>query len=139
MNKLHILLVCLFGLSCLLEATAHGIDPCEIGYYGVPPPPVCKWVTRNGKRVQECTAVGGGAYAAVLDDHNLVHKNANFPLSSLDFSGYCRCTLTLYSLTNNKGYYLSYPFSKSKTKKINATTLWKRATKSFKVVCAFPV
>ncbi len=139
MNKLLILLVCLFGLSMLYEASAHGIDPCKLTYYNVPPAPVCKWVTKNGKRVQECTPGKSTAYAALIDDHSLSFRKPTFALNNLKFSGECACTLTLYSLANYKGTSFGYAFSKSKTKNIYAKTIWKTPTKSFKVVCTFPV
>lgn len=139
MDKSFILLICLFGLSCLYQASAAAPKQCAIGYYDVPAPPVCTWVTGpDGKKHQECTSVGSAAFGAALDKNQKTLKEPNFPFNDLDFSGYCsKCTLTVYSKANYKGYSLSYAFSKSKAKHIYNNKLWKRATKSFKVVCTF--
>lgn len=138
MNRSLILLICLFGLSFLYQASAAAPKQCIIGYEDVPAPPFCEWVTGpDGKKHQECTSIGSAARGAALDKTAKTLREPSWNLNVLDFSGYCKCTLTIYSKTNYKGYSLSYPFSKSKTKTIYPKKLWKRATNSFKVVCAF--
>ena len=138
MNKSFILLICLFGLSFLYQASAAAPKQCEIAYYDVPAPPVCTWVTGpDGKKYQECTSNGSAAYAALLDKSDKGFSELNFPLNDIEWSGYCKCTLTLYSKSGNKSYYINYPFSNSKAKHVYANKVWKRKTTGFKVACTF--
>ena len=144
MNKSFILLVCLFGLSFLFQgsqgqtATAAAPRQCEIGYYDVPQPPVCTTeIGADGKPEQVCTAVGSAAFAANLDKNMKSFPVKSFPLNDIEWSGYCRCTLYLYSQPNYKGYSLSYPFSKNTAKHIYVNKIWRRTAKSFKVSCTF--
>ncbi len=138
MNKSFILLLCLLGLSFIFKASAAAPKQCAIEYEDAPAPPFCEWVTGpDGKKYQECIDIGSAARGERLDKTQKTLKDPDWALHVLNFSGYCKCTLTIYSKANYKGYSLSYPFSKSKTKTIYPKNLWKRATNSFKVVCAF--
>ena len=140
MNKSFILLICLFGLSFLFQGSQAQTAPkqCVIGYYDVPAPPVCiTFIDKDGKKQQECSAIGSAAFGAALDKKQKSLLESSFPLNDLDFSGSCQCTLYLYSKANYKGYSLSYPFSKSKAKHIYVNKIWTRSAKSFKIVCSF--
>ena len=139
MNKSFTLFVCFSGFLVLFQgAQAVSVSKkCSIEYEDAPLY-FCAWVTGpDGKKHQECTDAGSAARAETLDKTHKTLKDPAWALNVLNFSGYCKCTLYLYSKENYKGYSLSYAFSKSKTKKIYPDKLWKRLTNSFKVVCAF--
>lgn len=138
MNKYFILLFCLFGLSFLYQTSAAAPKECDVFYYDVPAPPVCTWVIGpDGKKYQECTSVGSAAYTATLNAKQKSFTLKSFPLNDLEWSGICKCTLTLYNKTGNKSCYINYPFSNSKAKHVYANKIWKRRTTGFKVACTF--
>jgi len=148
MNKLSLLLVCLVLFLSGHTQTTTGTTStpatpapvqCQVGYYDVPQPPVCTTETgADGQPEQVCTAVGSAAYVGILDKANPTFSENNFPLNDIDWSGTCRCSLWVYSGLNLKGqYWLQYGFSKSKTKSIVVSQIWKRPTRSFKITCTF--
>jgi len=138
MNKSFILFVCLVGLSVLFQGAQAAPRQCAIDYEDVPAPPICEWVTGpDGKKHLECTDIGSAARGVALDRTQKTLREPSWALNILNFSGYCKCTLIIYSKANYKGYSLCYPFSKSKTKTIYPSKLWKRPTRSFKVICVF--
>ena len=143
MNKLSLLLVCLVlflhGNTQTTTTTTPASVYCEVGYYNVPPPPVCTTETgADGQPVQVCTAVGSAVAAQIIDKAHPTFSLNNFPLNDIDWSGTCKCYLWLYSGVNFKGqYWLQYSFAKSKTKSIVVSQIWKRLAKSFKITCTF--
>ncbi len=139
MKRSFILLLCLFGLSFLNQASAAAAPKeCQVGYYDVAPPPVCTTeIGADGKPEQVCTAVGSAAYGWTLNAKEKSFTLKSFPLNDIEWSGYCKCTLTLYNKTGNKSYNVNYPFSNSKAKHVYANKIWKKKTTGFKVACTF--
>ena len=115
-NRLFLLLVCLLGMFFLCQG-AEIYRQCAFGYDN----------SQGGSR----------AFAAILDNDVNSFSQKNFPLNNVDFSGYCYCTLSLYSKINFKGYSISCPYSEGDAGHIYVNEIWGRKTNSFKVVCSF--
>ena len=133
-NKPSIILICLLGLSFISQASASPPKQCAIVYEDASSTSDCKSLIGPD---EECEDMGTAARGETLDKTQKTLKDPDWSLGVLNFSGDCKCTLTIYSKANFKGCSLSYPFSKSKTKKIYPDKLWKKDTRSFKVVCSF--
>ncbi len=132
-NKSSILLICLFGLSFLYQASAAAPKQCVLYYEDLIEIPSCDLTGPN----DECESTGSAAVSVTLDKSEKTLKESSWPLGVLSWDGDCKCTLKIYSKVNYQGCSLSYPFSKSKTKTIYPKKLLKKDAKSFKVVCSF--
>ena len=139
MNKFATLLMFFLGASFrLLTIQAQS---CEVGYYDVAPPPECEfYIDENGEEQEECTAIGSAAFAQLLDSNTPTLTEPSFPLSEMDISGDCDCTLRVYSGQNLSGCYVQEDIITDASEHIEVIGgIWTRSAnpQSFELTCTF--
>ena len=129
-------IVFLLGLSSL--ANAQRQRSCEIVFYGPEPPTECETIVdEEGIEIVSCAAVGAPPSRLLLDANNLSYSEANTELAEINFFGFCRCTIQLWSRPNFKGACLTYPFCRNKGHEIFTDQIWNKPNNSFRVRCKF--
>jgi len=142
MKKHFILLI--FISSLFLSVNSQIGDPdqtpreCQIVYDDIPKPPVCeKVIGPDGQEENECYATGPIPHTETTNKNDSSFSESNFPLSSIDWSGYCNCSLLVYSRVNLKGYWLTYPFRFATDSRIAVRDILKINANSFNITCTF--
>ena len=137
MTKNSILLIFLLSASFLLGLKAQ---ECQVTYYGIAPPPDCyTYIDENGEEEEQCTSVGPGVSVVYLNADASSYSEPTLPLSQIDFTGTCDCTLKLYSGSNFSGCYVRNDVATTSFEHIWVNDIWSRGTppQSFSVSCDF--
>ena len=128
-----------FILSLLYATEAKlrcSTNPCQVAFFGPESPPVCETVVdENGQEQQQCYAIGSAAFAAALSRSN-PSFGESIPLSQINFSGNCRCILTLWSQANFQGESFTYR-TQNNNDQVFPDEIWSQENQSFRVRCRF--
>lgn len=137
MIKTILLTISLISLFYAVESRLRcASGPCEIAFFGPATPPTCEtFVDENGEDQEQCFALGSAAYAASLNRGNN-NFSVSAELAEINFSGNCRCAITLWSEANFQGQSFTY-WTKNKNDHVLTNEIWSQENQSFKVRCKF--
>jgi len=89
----------------------------------------------NGQEQQHCFTIGSTDMAVILNKNTKSIQQAS-PISELDFSGKCDCTLKLWSGNEYTGKSFTYKFQARKPHFL-ISSIWSEEPNSFSVTCKF--
>lgn len=128
-------------LFCLADSKRSCLRPnrtCKIQFSTPEAPPTCLTVTNDFGQPQEiCQSSGSTSFTAQFTKDKSSYAVKQFPIADVNFSGYCRCMLQVWTEPNFGGETTRHLFSKSPSHEFTTADIWDNKINSFEIKCKF--
>ena len=145
MSKL-LAVICLLSFALFVSAqnSTSKCRSCVVTLTSIDPPPVCRDVLvpveEDGEVCEEeeevCEDLGPAVQSWKLTPKNS-YAWTNFPVTQLEFSGYCECEWKAFTREDLRGSWKWAWFSRRNYRKVVLADVWSRNATSVEVTCKF--